>query len=402
MSSLKWLCLMPHPYGWGDNQGRDIGALANGLRQLGENVDFYVMDESKDITDPDVRAASHAELSDPQWWQRRGRGIFLTTFGTSLLQPIYRAAKQAGWTLWARMDCDGIPGPDGEKRKYLTGRIVENIDRRRRKRCDLSATLIGTAEGAMRAAAGLLLARRVRRRLFASYELIGRMLVETEMAHRSFTAYFNKRRRPDLASRVFLMPPAVSETFRLHEEVRKGAIIAVGQWFRWQKNMPLLAKTIAESLAIDPNLKWMVVGNGVHYVQERLRGTQADTLANVRFYAHTSPQDLAQIYSGARTIFYSSRQEGFPNTLCEALCSGASFVAPRGIQAFEFCESRAWGTLYNHPSDASAALFSELDQWNRGARTPLAISEEACALFHRKNVAARLCRLAGGATASTK
>jgi len=394
MSPLKWLCLMPHPYGWGDNQGRDVGALANGLRQLGEHVDFYVMDERKDVADPDVKAASYAELSDPQWWQRRGRGVFLTTFGTSLLQPIYRAAKQAGWTLWARMDCDGIPGPDGEKRKYLTGRIVENIDRRRRKRCDFSGTLIGTAEGALRATAGIMVASRVRQRLFASYELIDRMLVETDMAHRSFTDYFNKRHRADLTSRAFLMPPAVSETFAFHQEVRKDAIIAVGQWFRWQKNLPLLAKTIAESLAVDSNLKWVVVGNGSHYVLERLQNGHGGTATrNVQFFEHTSPKDLARLYAGARTIFYSSRQEGFPNTLCEALCSGASFVGPRGIQAFEFCESKSWGTLYNS-GGAAAGLFLELDWWSKGMRDPLAISQEACALFHRRNVAAKLCRMA--------
>jgi glycosyltransferase involved in cell wall biosynthesis len=392
---------MPHPYGWGDNQGRDIGALANGLRQLGQNVDFYVMDNRKDIAQPDVRVASHAELSAPQWWQHRGRGIFLTTFGTSLLQPIYRAATQAGWALWARMDCDGVPGPDGEKRKYLTGRMVESIDRRRRGNCDLSGTLTGAAEGALRATAGIILASRVRQRLFASYELIDRMLVETDMAHRSFTDYFSKRRRADLASRVFLIPPAVSETFAFHQEARKETIIAVGQWFRWQKNLPLLAKTIAESLAVDSSLKWVVVGSGSHYVQERLQNRYGGTATrNVQFFEHTSPQDLARLYAGARTIFYSSRQEGFPNTLCEALCSGASFVAPRGIQAFEFCEKKSWGTLYK-PSAATAALFLELNQWKQGRRNPLAISQEACALFHRRNVAAKLCRMAKEKTVVT-
>jgi hypothetical protein len=195
MTPTQWLCLMPHPYGWGDNQGRDIGALANGLRQLGQSVDFYVLDARKDVVDADVKLASHEETADPGWWRSRGKGVLLTTFGTSLMQPIYRAARQAGWEVWARMDCDGIPGPDGLKSKYLTGRIVENIDRRRRRNCDLSGSVAGMLEGALRAAGGLILAGRVRQRLFASYDLIDRMLVETDAALHLLQEYFGKHGR---------------------------------------------------------------------------------------------------------------------------------------------------------------------------------------------------------------
>lgn len=392
MTPTQWLCLMPHPYGWGDNQGRDIGALANGLRQLGQSVEFYVLDARKDIVDAEVKLVSHAEAAVPDWWQARGQGVLLTTFGTSLMQPLYRAARQAGWEVWARMDCDGIPGPDGLKTKYLTGRIVENIDRRRRRHCDLSGTLAGRLEGTLRAAGGLILAGRVRQRLFASYGLIDRMLVETEIALQSFQEYFAGHGRADLASRVEVMPPAIAETFRLKEEARKHAIIAVGQWFRWQKNFPLLVETITETRSLDPELEWIVVGNGAQFVQERLQRSHLGAASKVRFYPHTDPHELADLYISARIIFYSSRQEGFPNTLCEALCCGASVVAPRGIQAFDFSANKCWGTTYRR-AEASAAVFAELENWQQGGRNAKHISHEACALFHRRNVAEKLCAL---------
>jgi glycosyltransferase involved in cell wall biosynthesis len=383
---------MPHPYGWGDNQGRDIGALANGLRQLGQSVDFYVLDARKDVVDADVNLASHAETADPEWWQARGKGVLLTTFGTSTMQPLYHAARQAGWEVWARMDCDGIPGPDGLKSKYLTGRIVENIDRRRRRHCDLSGTLTGTLEGALRAAGGLIFAGRVRQRLFASYELIDRMLVETDMALRSFRDHFSRHGRADLASRICVVSPAIAETFSLKREVQGNTVIAVGQWFRWQKNFPLLVKTITETHSIDPELDWIVVGNGAHYVRERLERSNPGAVSKVRFYPHTGPNELVKLYASACIIFYSSRQEGFPNTLCEALCCGASVVAPQGIQAFDFSANKCWGTTYRN-TEASPAIFAELEHWRQGRRNAEQISKEACALFHRRNVAKKLCAL---------
>jgi glycosyltransferase involved in cell wall biosynthesis len=392
MKQRQWLCMMPHRYGWGDNQGRDVGALANGLRQLGEKVDFFVLDDRTDIQNPEVQLAKYRDLSDPAWWQKQGQGVLLTTFGTSLMQPFYRAARQAGWEVWARMDCDGIPGPDGLKSKYLTGRIVENIDRRRRRNCDLSGSLAGMLEGALRAAGGLILAGRVRQRLFASYDLIDRMLVETDAALHLFQEYFGKHGRADLASRVCVVAPAIAEAFGLQEEVSKRAVIAVGQWFRCQKNFPLLVKTIIQTNSLDPQLNWIVVGNGAHYVQQRLERSSPSAASKVRFYPHTSPHELADLYASAYLIFYSSRQEGFPNTLCEALCCGASVVAPRGIEAFDFSANKCWGTTYRN-SQASAAVFAELDNWQQGQRNAERISQEACALFHRKNVAEKLCAL---------
>ena len=393
MSQTSWLCLMPHPYGWGDNQGRDIGALANGLRQLGERVEFYVLDERTDVHDPSVKLAGFQQLAEAQWWKSKGCGVLLTTFGTRLMQPIYAAAKQAGWSVWTRMDCDEIPGPDGKKSKYIVGRMVESIDRRRRKNCDLSGTISGGCEGFLRAATGIILASRIRARLLRSYELADRLLVETPLAEKSFREYFGKRGRKDLASKIRVLSPAISEAFYFSGQPAKTGVVAVGQWFRWQKNLHLLADTILKTWQLDADLQWTVVGNGAHFVEEALEKREGLATRNARFKPHTKPEELADIYRSARVIFYSSRQEGFPNTLCEALCSGTTMVAPGGIQAFEYCEARGWGSLYDKPIETPTVVLDELAVLKAGRRDPQVISAQAATLFHRKNVATQLCNL---------
>jgi glycosyltransferase involved in cell wall biosynthesis len=397
MNQTQWLCLMPHPYGWGDNQGRDIGALANGLRQLGERTDFLVLDERTDITDPEVQLAGSRQLSDPAWWQARGRGIFLTTFGTSLMQPFYRAARQAGWKVWVRMDCDGVPGPSGGIAKYIRARIIETVDRNRRQKRDFSGTSSGIVEGFARGLAGVLFRSVVERRLGQSYELVDRLLVETPLACKSFHDHFERTRQNPLSERLSILPPAISERFSCPAGLqKKPIIIAVGQWWRMQKNMRLLVQTMRRSLEQENDMRWIIAGDGTQLVERRFRSKHPDLCWRVSFYNQLSPIELAEHYMASRITFFSSLQEGFPNTLCEALCSGTTFVGPRGIQAFEHCAKLGWGITYA-PGEATKALVSAFRrQAGQHPTAYEAIANKAQGVFHRRNVAKMLVALDSG------
>lgn len=402
MSGSQWLCLMPHPYGWGDNQGRDIGALANGLRQLGERTDFFVLDERTDIKDPEVQLAGSRQLSDPAWWQARGRGIFLTTFGTSIMQPFYRAARQAGWKVWVRMDCDGVPGPSGGTAKYIRARIIETVDRNRRHKRDFSGSSSGFVEGFARGLAGVLLGSVVERRLGQSYELVDRLLVETPLAFKSFRDHFERTGQNSLSERLTILPPAISERFLCPVGLQKTpTIIAVGQWWRMQKNMRLLVQTMGRSLEQENDMRCIIAGDGTRLVESRFRSKHADLCRRVSFYNHISPLDLAEQYKTSRIVFFSSLQEGFPNTLCEALCSGAFFVGPKNIQAFEHCAKMGWGATYG-PGQAEKTLLSEFRSHAvRDQASFQAVATDAQGVFYRRNVAQLLVDFGTGNSANS-
>ena len=389
---------MPYRFGWGDNQGRDIGALANGLRQLGEDVDFLILDDRKELSTSEVRCVSFSDLIQPTWWKNEGLGIFVTTYGTKSMLPIYTAARGAGWKVWARTDCDGVPGPSGGFKKYFSAKITEYIDLERRKRnCTMRGTLSGMVLGIARGFAGCAMAQAVNRRLLASFNQIDCIMVETDFSLRSFSEYFENIGRYDLVDKLRIVPPAISETFQSNPAIAKtNAIVAIGQWWRYQKNMEFLCRVVAAARGKFPGVSWQVAGLGSDLVESRLRNTGVSLGEHkVQCHPHLAPEDLNRINQVARLIFYSSRHEGFPNTLCEAICCGASFVGPSRIQAFDFCKSQGWGKTYS-PNDLSNALHAigaELESWEQGNRSALTISEQATALFHRKRVAEKLLDL---------
>jgi glycosyltransferase involved in cell wall biosynthesis len=386
---------MPYRFGWGDNQGRDIGALANGLRQLGEDVEFLVLDNRNELSTSDVRCVSFSDLIQPTWWKNEGSGIFVTTYGTNSMLQIYTAARCAGWKVWARTDCDGVPGPSGGLKKYFSAKITEYIDLQRRQRdCTMRGTFLGMVLGLARGFAGCAMAKAVNRRLLASFSQIDLIMVETDYSLRSFSEYFLEMGRSDLSPRLRLVSPAISETFQWNPNERKcKTIIAVGQWWRFQKNMEFLCQVITAARKKFPSVSWKVVGLGSDLVESRLRGVGVSMGDHqVQCFKHIAPEKLNQINQRASIIFYSSRHEGFPNTLCEALCCGASFVGTRGIQAFDYCESKGLGTTYPRDDLSSAikAIGEELEMWDQGKHSAFFISKNAISLFHRRHVAAKL------------
>jgi glycosyltransferase involved in cell wall biosynthesis len=389
---------MPYRLGWGDNQGRDIGALANGLRQLGEDVDFIVLDDRTDLSTQEVHCVSQSDLTNPLWWTNQGNGILLTIYGTRNMLPIYQAARKSDWKIWARTDCDGVPGPAGGLKKYFSAKLTEYVDLQRRKRnCSMRGTSLGMGLGLARGLAGCLMARSVNQRLLKSFNEIDHIMVETDLSVKSFQNYFRKMGRADLIARLRIVPPAISENFQWSPVSEKSkSIVSTGQWWRYQKNMEFLCKVIAVSRRKFPEISWHIAGGGSRLVQSRLASNGVTLGENqVQCHEHLPPDQLNKINQSAQLIFYSSRQEGFPNTLCEALCCGASFVAPRGIQAFDYCTSQNWGTTYA-PENLQSALDSiekEMSVWDSKTRSAEEIYNQSQGKFYRKFVARGLVNL---------
>jgi hypothetical protein len=168
-----------------------------------------------------------------------------------------------------------------------------------------------------------------------------------------------------------------------------------------QKNMRLLVQTMRRSLEQENDMRWIIAGDGTRLVESRFRSKHPDLCRRASFYNHISPLDLAEQYKTSRIIFFSSLQEGFPNTLCEALCSGALFVGPKNIQAFEHCAKMGWGATYG-PGQAEKTLLSEFRSHAvRDQASFQAVATDAQGVFYRHNIAQLLVDLATGSSANS-
>jgi glycosyltransferase involved in cell wall biosynthesis len=122
------------------------------------------------------------------------------------------------------------------------------------------------------------------------------------------------------------LPLSASEPVRSPEEwrVRPRRVIAVGRYAR-QKGLDLLVDAFARILPVVPDWELVIVGEGPERknLQEQL--TQRGCAGRV--FLSGAVGNIADWYAAADLFVLSSRWEGFPNSLLEALAHGLPVVA---------------------------------------------------------------------------
>lgn len=122
------------------------------------------------------------------------------------------------------------------------------------------------------------------------------------------------------------LPLSASAPIRSPEEwrVRPRRVLAVGRYAR-QKGLDLLVEAFARILPVVPDWELVIVGEGPerHNLQELL--TQRECAGRVHLSGAVG--NIADWYTAADLYVLSSRWEGFPNSLLEAMAHGLPSVA---------------------------------------------------------------------------
>jgi glycosyltransferase involved in cell wall biosynthesis len=123
--------------------------------------------------------------------------------------------------------------------------------------------------------------------------------------------------RPDIFHSI--PHPIQTEIFKPNPSIaKKNQVISVGRWESYQKNYPLLVRTLVAFLEENPSWTALVVGSGLPPTPPHSR---------IFFSAPLSSVHLARQMQESKILLSSSRYESFGLAAAEALACGCALVS---------------------------------------------------------------------------
>jgi glycosyltransferase involved in cell wall biosynthesis len=240
---------------------------------------------------------------------------------------------------------------------------------------------------------GLYLAPAVDRPALESADRADAVVVCSPPAREHLCRFFAHYLRRDLCRKVVAIPYPIDECYLREpvEPARADRMIAVARWDDPQKDAKLLGRAIAHYLDGGAGTDFLLVGPGGAAAFEPLLRRHP----KVRYLGAQPPEVVARLMKGSRALVLSSVWESGPIVLNEALACGCSVVGTRCVPSVvSTCQAGPFGTLADRrsPRALAAAMRTEAESWQRGARNPTAIAGHWRPLFDPVTVGRRLLR----------
>jgi glycosyltransferase involved in cell wall biosynthesis len=256
---------------------------------------------------------SPSDVCDPLWWQSQKPDLVILGLWT---RPKYdlirRAALSATSHVIERADSDGMRTASCGLLTYVKRRFDYFRDRSYRW-----PSLLSIPASISYSFASILATPWIEYRLKKTLELLPSILVETPHATNLWKS---------LATRLGVDPskiqcvphPIQTDIFKFDPAIpKKNQIISVGRWESYQKNLPLLLKTLRTFLDKNPTWTSLVIGSGLPTRSPHPR---------VAFLPPLPPPDLARHMQESKIFFLSSRYESFGLAAAEAAACGCTVV----------------------------------------------------------------------------
>jgi glycosyltransferase involved in cell wall biosynthesis len=270
------------------------------------------------IQDDPVLWVSQQDVLSPCWWKDHHPDLVILGLWTRpKYDPIRRAALSATPHVIERADSDGMRTASCGLFTYAKRRFDYFRDRTYRWPSPLSifASIFYSF-------ASILATPWIEYRLRKTLRLLPSILVETPQA----TALWKS-----LATRLGADPekihcvphPIQTDIFKFDPSIpKKNQIISVGRWESYQKNLPLLLKTLRSFLDKNPSWTSFVIGSGLPTKSPHPR---------ITFLPPLLPPDLARHMQESRIFLLSSRYEGSNLAAAEAFVCKNIIVVPEEV-----------------------------------------------------------------------
>jgi glycosyltransferase involved in cell wall biosynthesis len=315
------------------------------------------------FAEPYVRLPDPAALRQPSFWRslRLDAAVVITWL---ILPDIVKALKEACPWVVSVADSDGQVGV----RVFPRATFVRSVWQHRRLLDRLRAIKFWAQRYLVRPALH-------DRPVLQSAERADLVAVGSARARAHLDLFFAHHGRPELARKLAVIPYPVDDCY-LRGDVprqRQSRLVAVGRWDDPQKDAALLAGAVRRVLKARPDVSFTLVGRG----GARAFGPLCASDARVRYLGTQPPEAVAGLLKESRSLLMSSRWEGAPVVLNEALSLGCTLVGPASVASLEsFCHGGNLGAVSARRSayGLAAAVLQELKAWDDGRRDPLAIA----------------------------
>ena len=267
---------------------------------------------------PPVLWPSSPDIRDPLWWQSHKPDLVILGLWTRpKYDSIRRAALSATPRVIERADSDGMRTASCGFFTYAKRRFDYFRDRTYQW-----PSLLSIPASIFYSFASILATPWIEYRLKKTMELLPSILVETPHA----TALWKS-----LATRLGANPekihcvphPIQTDIFKFDPAIqKKNQIISVGRWESYQKNLPLLLKTLRAFLDKNPTWSSLVIGSGLPAKSPH---------PQITFLPPLSPPDLACHMQESKIFLSTSRYESFGLAAAEAGACGCALVGPSEI-----------------------------------------------------------------------
>ena len=264
---------------------------------------------------PPVLWPSPPDVRDPLWWQSQKPDLVILGLWTRpKYDPVRRAALSATPHVIERADSDGMRTASCGLLTYAKRRFDYFRDRTYQW-----PSLLSIPSSFFYSFVSILATPWTEARLARTLKLLPAVVVETPHASNLWKSL--ARRLGADPSKIHCVPhPIQTDIFKFDPAIpKKNQIISVGRWESYQKNLPLLLKTLRAFLDKNPDWTSLVIGSGLPAKSPHPR---------ITFLPPLSPPDLARHMQESMIFFFSSRYESFGLAAAEALSCGALVVAP--------------------------------------------------------------------------
>jgi len=367
---------------------RDSGLICNAMINAGYDCKTIMPEpwHSNDLREYLIRVPYY-KLETSEWWKTLNIDVLiLYTWGAAKYAKIARAAKEAGIKIYVNMDCDGLISERLFPLHFLKtiySKHNETIEYSRifnlKNKVNFyihcySRLVLSLAKFFAR----YFLHRIVEKGRIQHLECADAIGVVSPYAYEKIDEWANYY-NCNVHDKLNVISHPVNPILEYNTRYSKcDYIMAVGRWDDfYQKRPHKLIKVVEEIINRRENTEVFIFGAITDELSSWYNNLKSDNKHRIHFKGRVPNHELVEFYCKSRIVFNTSLFEGSHIASEEALCCGATIVAPDldALGCMKWYVSSGYGQIAKDTVHKLVdALCEELIAWDNNLRDPSAIS----------------------------